>query len=226
MLDALVPIGRRRSSSADGHTAWVNTQGAAAGRRSRGKPPSPAGGVIVQRSREPASRPACCKETAIALVERLSAGSRPARIATRALRAAIGEAQRYGITSVQDVDGSADELELYAEARRAGDLRVRVYSALPTSGDPDRSSESPSSSAVAAQYPDDPLFKAGAVTIDARRRSRDANRRDAGAVRRRHRLGRAGNRADAFNRLVRLLDARGWQVMTHARRRSRRAAWR
>ena len=81
-----------------------------------------------------------------------------------ALRSAIVEAQRHGITSVQNAGGDADDFELYAEARRDGDLGVRVYAALST---PAGLTESAIAllDAVASRYPDDPLFKAGAIKI-------------------------------------------------------------
>jgi predicted amidohydrolase YtcJ len=132
-----------------------------------------------------------------------------------ALRAAINEAQRNGITSVQNTEGSAEELEIYADARREGDLDVRVYSALSTSGVPTESAIG-ELSAVAKGYPDDPLFKAGAIKIEldgvvetqtAAMLAPYANSPDSGTP---------AMDADAFNKLVRLLDAGGWQVMTHA----------
>src|SRR4029453_3154698 len=60
--------------------------------------------------------------------------------------------------------------------------------------------------ALIARYPDDPILKAGAVSTTL-----DDGRADARAP---------GDRllfdADTFNRLVRRLDARGWQVIARA----------
>ena len=48
-----------------------------------------------------------------------------------ALRAAIVEANALGITSVQNMEDSLDAFDLYEGLRRAGDLTLRIYSALP-----------------------------------------------------------------------------------------------
>ena len=86
----------------------------------------------------------------------------------RALHAAMAEAHRFGVTSVQDVTGSLDELAAYGEARRTGALRVRVYAALPVARDlPDADLDR--LQAALAKYPDDPLLKAGAVSGHAGR---------------------------------------------------------
>ena len=47
-----------------------------------------------------------------------------------ALRAAIAEANRLGITSVQSVSPNQEELELLDEIRKDGDLAVRVYASI------------------------------------------------------------------------------------------------
>ena len=57
--------------------------------------------------------------TAVALVDRLVPAPTTSE-RDRALRAAIAEAHRFGITSVQDMTGSLDELAAYAEARADG----------------------------------------------------------------------------------------------------------
>ena len=211
-LDAIVSDRPAQIISADGHTAWVNTKALRLAKITR-KTPNPAGGVIVKDAKtgEPTG---LLKETAIALVSsHLPKPTSADRAA--ALRAAISEAQRNGITSVQNTEGSAEEFEVYADARREGDLGVRVYSALSTSGVPTESVIG-ELSAVAKGYPDDPLFKAGAIKIEldgvvetqtAAMLAPYANSTDSGTP---------AMDADAFNKLVRLLDAGGWQVMTHA----------
>ena len=211
-LDAVVSDRPAQIISADGHTAWVNTKALRLARITR-KTPNPAGGVIVRDAKtgEPTG---LLKEAAIALVSsHLPKATRSDREA--ALRAAINEAQRNGITSVQNTDGSADEFEIYADARREGELGVRVYSALSTSGVPSESAIG-ELSAVAKRYPDDPLFKAGAIKIEldgvvetqtAALLAPYTSSTDSGTP---------SMDADAFNKLVRLLDAGGWQVMTHA----------
>ena len=111
---------------------------------------------------------------------------------TRALFAAIAEAQRNGITSLQNADGEALDFELLDAARRDGAVDMRVYSALPVHTA--RTDEDVAAlDDVLQRYPDDPLFKAGGARVEAE-----------------------GLDQDALNKLVRLLDARGWQVMVEA----------
>lgn len=204
MLDRLVPDRPALLLSADGHTAWVNSKAlrlAKIGRRTE----SPAHGLIAREARtgEPAGT---LTGAAIGLVGKLVPPPTPAE-RDRALRAATAEAHRYGVTSVQDVTGSAEELAAYAEARRAGDLGVRVYAAVPVLNDlPD--SELDRLQAITAKYPDDPLFKAGALDLTLE----DDGPPDAS--------GAAATslhfQPDDLNRLVRRLDARGWQIVTDA----------
>ena len=177
------------------------------------KTPNPPGGAIVKdpRTGEPTG---VLKEAAMALVgNHVPKPTRSDRAA--ALRSAIGEAQRNGITSVQNASGDADDFELYAEARRDGDLGVRVYAALLA---PAGLTESAIAllDAIASRYPDDPLFKAGAIkimldgVIGARTAAMLAPYADDTES------GAATLDPDEFNRIVRVLDRGGWQVMTHA----------
>jgi predicted amidohydrolase YtcJ len=111
---------------------------------------------------------------------------------TRALFAAIAEAQRNGITSLQNADGEPLDFELLDAARKDGAVDMRVYSALPVHSA--RTDEDVAAlDGVLKKYPDDPLFKAGAAKVAMN-----------------------GIDGDALNKLVRLLDARGWQVMIEA----------
>lgn len=112
---------------------------------------------------------------------------------SRALFAAIAEAQRHGITSLQDAEGEPEDFEVLDAARKSGTIAMRVYSALPV-----HSARTDADVAalddVLKRYPDDPLFKAGAARVET----------DGGLT------------PDGLNKLVRLLDARGWQVMIEA----------
>ena len=175
--------------------------------------PNPPHGVIVKdpKTGEPTG---VLKEAAMTLVtSRLPQATRTDRAS--ALRAAISEAQRNGITSIQNAGGNAEDFALYAEARREGDLGVRVYSALSAAGVLTEPAIAELQD-VAKQYPDDPLFKAGAIkinldgVIDAHTAAMLEPYADETAA------GAPTMDPDAFNRMVRLLDAGGWQVMTHA----------
>ena len=83
-----------------------------------------------------------------------------------ALRAAVREAQRLGITSVQNAGGSPDDLALFDELRAAGELQVRVYAAL-SLGPGARDAEVQGLEAVRRKCSDDPLLKVGAVKLMA-----------------------------------------------------------
>ena len=128
MLDALVPDRPAYLIAYDGHTGWANTKALKpAGITRRTK--APANGVIVKdpRTGEPTG---ALKEAAMALMS--AAAPKPTeedRLA--AIRAAIDEAHRVGITSVQDAGGTAADLELFDRLRKRGELTLRVYSGAP-----------------------------------------------------------------------------------------------
>jgi predicted amidohydrolase YtcJ len=154
------------------------------------------------------------KEAAMSLVSKLvPAPTRDDR--ARALRAAVTEAHRQGITSVQVAGGTVDDLDLYAEAAGAGELGLRLYAGISTGGAIDERFLS-DLEPVRQKYGDDALLKAGALKImlDGVIEAHTASM-----------LEPYVNRAEAppskmlpddLNRFVRLADARGWQVMTHA----------
>ena len=211
LLDEVTGDRPARLLSYDGHTAWVNTAAlrlAGISRRSE----DPKNGMIVRDARtgEPTG---VLKEAAMDLVARtVPAPTRDDR--ARALRSAISEAHRVGVTSVQIAGANADDFELYDEAARAGELQVRVYAALsaPTLDDAalDRLDE------IKGRYTDSPLFRTGALKISvdgvieahtAAMLAPYSNRPDAGTP---------IVAPDDLNRFVRLADARGWQVLSHA----------
>jgi predicted amidohydrolase YtcJ len=211
-LDAIVPDRPVQIVSYDGHTSWVNTLALKLASITR-KTKDPVRGTIVRdpRTGEPTG---VLKEAAVALVaEHVPTTSKAQRAA--ALRAAIGEAQRNGITSVQNARGPASDLDIYAEARRDGDLGVRVFSALtspqtltePALSELDR---------IGKQYPDDPLFKTGAITIEL---DGGISGHSAAMIEPYVDIDTSGAptiEPDDLNRMVRMLDAGGWQLMTHA----------
>jgi predicted amidohydrolase YtcJ len=212
MLDAAVADRPAQLIAYDGHTAWVNSRALElAGIRRQ--TPDPPNGVVVRdpRTGEPTG---VLKEAAMSLVARLVPQTTSDERA-RALRAAIAEAHRNGVTSIQNADGNASELDVYADARRAGELDIRVYSALTVGGEPSDAALDELGQ-IKDRYLNDPVFRTGAVQIglDGVIESRTAAMLDpyTGS----DRAGTPNIAADDLNRLVRLLDARGWQVMTHA----------
>jgi predicted amidohydrolase YtcJ len=211
MLDAAVPNRPAQILSNDGRALWVNTKALHVARINRHTPDPPYGAIVREpRSGEPSG---VLREAAVTLITRRAPATRDDR--GRALRAAIAEAHRNGVTSVQDAGASEADLELYESARRAGDLQLRVYSAFDIGTSLDEADLRRIES-ITAKYPDDPVFKAGAVQIalDGAVESRSAAMLEPYAT---------GDEApepriapDDLNRMVRLLDARGWQVMIDA----------
>ncbi len=112
----------------DGHMAVVNSRvlklaGITA------QTPDPPGGIIYRKpgSQEPSG---VLRDHAMGLVDRLVPPSSDEEIA-EAVRAALAEAARSGVTSVQDMDGSGAAtrrklFRLYQHLARSGQLTVRI----------------------------------------------------------------------------------------------------
>lgn len=174
--------------SRDGSVAWVNSA-ALVQAKINGVTADPEDGRIVRTAKGEAT--GVLEGAAVQRVQALLPEP-TSEDRTRALFAAIAEAQRNGITSLQNADGQALDFELLDAARKKGAVSMRVYSALPVNSA--RTDEDVASlDDVLKRYPDDPLFKAGAA-----------------------RVATDGIDRDALNKLVRLLDSRGWQVMIEA----------
>jgi predicted amidohydrolase YtcJ len=209
LLDDAAPDRATCLVSVDGRTAWLNSkalQRAGITRHTQ----APAEGVIVRDSRTGLPT-GLLKGTAVALATTVL--PRPTHDErARALVDAIDEAHRHGVTSIHDTIDRADDFLLYDDARRDGDLAVRVYASVSADGIPEAELLKQLES-LSNRYPDDPLFKMGGarISIDGPIESQDAallqpydNRPDY--------QGPDRVDPDALNRLVRLLDARQWQV--------------
>ena len=212
ILDAIVSDRPAQLVSYDGHTTWVNTRALRMAGITR-RTPDPANGVIVKdpRTGEPTG---VLKESAMRLVGRfVPAATKDDR--ARALRSAIGEAQRFGVTSIQVAGASVEDFEVYADAARTGDLRVRVYAAVRPEGTLDEAALD-ALETVREQYADGALFKSGAIKIglDGVIEAHTAAMLEPYANR--NTAGEPTIAPDDLNRSVRLADARGWQLMTHA----------
>jgi predicted amidohydrolase YtcJ len=212
MLDALVPDRPAYLVAYDGHTGWANTAALKAANITR-RTPAPAGGVIVRdpRTGEPTG---ALKETAMTLVSAVAPQpTEEDRVA--AIRAAIEEAHSLGITSVQDAGGSAADLELYDRLRKRGELTLRVYQALRADGSLTEA-DLDGLESVRERFADDPLLKTGAIKLvaDGVIEAHTAAMLEPYA----NRPGRGEPRftPEQLNRVVGMLDRRGWQVMTHA----------
>ena len=213
MLDALVPDRPAYLIAYDGHTGWANTKALKAARITR-HTISPANGEIV-KDRHTGEPTGAFKEAAMTLISAVApAASEEDRLA--ALRAAIDEAHRFGITSVQDAGGTAADLELLDRLRKRGELSLRVYQALradSTLNDADLEALEQ----TRTRFADDPVLKTGAIkliadgVIESHTAAMLEPYSNKPSVKGVPRFTQA-----QLNHVVTLLDKRGWQVMTHA----------
>lgn len=148
-------------TSEDEKVAWANSKALELAGISR-KTRNPDSGIVVKdrRTGEPTG---ILKDDAVDLIRRLlPEPTRAEKIA--ALLAAINEAHKVGITSVQSVSTTDEELELLDEIRRSGDLRVRVSASIAV---PPSISEAAvfELNKLREQFPDDPALKLGGVMV-------------------------------------------------------------
>jgi predicted amidohydrolase YtcJ len=212
-LDAAVPDRPAIMRCFDGHSLWVNTRALAAAHITR-TTPDPPSGVIV---RDPATgEPTGLLKESPAMALMNAVVPKPSREdQRRGLKKAFDEALRFGVTSVTEAAGSPEDLEVFDEARRAGDLPVRVhYSLLITPGfagkDADRFD------AVWRAHPDTPTLKTGLVkmfmdgVIETNTALMLAPYANDPSTR-----GAANYTREEFERIVTTMDRRGWQIMVH-----------
>ena len=183
-LDEALPTRPVYLAADDGTTAWVNSAALKLAKIAR-RTEDPVGGHIAKDKKgDPTG---ILEGTAAELVARLRPKpSHDDRM--RALRNALAEAQRLGITSLQTTAADTSELETFALTRGDESLDVRLYPVLEIRG-ARTDDEIVKLDPVLVKYSDDPLMKSGAAAVPLE--SVDA---------------------DGLNRLVRLLDGRGWQV--------------
>jgi predicted amidohydrolase YtcJ len=106
----------------DGHMIVCNSLALKLAKITRDAPDPPGGVIVRDASGEPTG---VLKDAAMDSINRV----RPARTAAeleQALRAAMREAARVGVTSVQDLPGDPGDLEAWRRLREAGQLTVRV----------------------------------------------------------------------------------------------------
>jgi predicted amidohydrolase YtcJ len=197
----------------DGHSTWVNSRALQAAAISAATA-DPANGEITRKAgtREPEG---LLKESAQGLVRKVMPA--PGRAEQRrALAAGIARAHSLGVTSIQNASGNDEEFALYEEVRAAGELSLRVYSSLSASpgfseADADRFD------AIRRRIKSDERFKIGAVKImvDGVIETNTAAML-APYVNNLATSGVANYPAAELDRIVRLLDGRGWQIFIHA----------
>nr|MBA3270236.1 amidohydrolase [Acidobacteriota bacterium] len=211
-LDSIVSDRPAVMNCYDGHSIWVNSKALAMAGITK-HTADPINGVVVKDARtgEPTGH---LKESAADIVNRimpqLSDDDRRA-----GLRAAIAEAHRFGVTSIQNAGGRLEDLELYEEARNAGELRVRTYLALSASADT-TDADLDRMEAAWKKLGDDATLKTGAVkifadgVIESRTAALLAPYTNSGTA------GAPNLSPDALTKLVTMIDKRGWQIWIHA----------
>ena len=161
-LDAVVPDRPAMMRCFDGHSIWVNSKALAAAGITKDTP-NPPNGTIVRDPKTGEPTGILKESPASALV--LKVVPKPTRAEQRrALKAALDLALTFGVTSLTDAAGSPDDLEVYDEARRAGELSTRVYySLLVTPGFTDKDADR--FDAVWRAHPDTPRLKLGIIKM-------------------------------------------------------------
>lgn len=204
-LDALVPDRPAFVRAHDGRTGWANSRALQLAGITR-RTANTADGVIVKdpRTGEPTG---VLRGPAMQLVENVMIATRPGELRDAA-RTAVSEAHRVGVTSMQHLAGGVADLEALSSLRSMGELNVRVYAGLLVAPGLTEA-EADAMDRVRAQYPDDPLFKAGAATLRLRS---DA----AGAFSRRIARAEPVFTPAELDRVVTMLDRRGWQVVVRS----------
>ncbi len=211
-LDAVVSDRPAVMVAYDGHTCWANSQalkmaGITAATR------DPDGGAIVKdpKTGEPTG---ALKESAQGLVRKLvPAWTREDRL--NAVRAAVAMAHRFGVTSVQNAGAGTEDMALFDELRKSGELKVRLYSAM--SAEPGfTEADADAIDVVRKTYGDDPVLKTGAVKmyIDGVIESHTAVMLAPYANK--PLKGEPIWKPEEFRRVIAMLDRRGWQVWVHA----------
>jgi predicted amidohydrolase YtcJ len=213
LLDTLVPDRPAYLIAYDGHSGWANTKALKLAGITR-QTKNPANGVIVKDARtgEPTG---ALKETAMSLMRGVvPQATEEDRLA--AIRAAIDEAHRVGITSVQDAGGSESDLALFELLHKRGDLTLRVYQALMVNPALTEA-RLEELERLRTRFEDDPMLKAGAIKLvaDGVIESHTAAMLEPYANRPAIK-GEARFTPEELTRVVGMLDRRGWQIMTHA----------
>jgi predicted amidohydrolase YtcJ len=197
----------------DGHSIWVNSKALAAAGITKATP-DPPNGTIVKDPKTGEPTGLLKESSAAALINKVL--PKPTRAdQRRGLKEAIDHGLKLGVTSVTDAAGSPDELEVYDELRRAGELSARVYySLLVTPGFTDKDADR--FDAVWKAHPDTPLLKTGIIkmfmdgVIETNTAFMLASYANAPTT------GTPNYTREDFGRIVQMMDRRGWQIMVHA----------
>jgi predicted amidohydrolase YtcJ len=211
-LDAVVSDKPAVMTCYDGHSVWVNSRVLKlAGITKATK--DPLNGIIVRdpKTGEPTGH---LKEAAMDLLDAVR--PKPTDEDRRAaLRKAVAHAHSVGITSIQNAGTSLDEMALYVQGKKAGDLTVRAYLATAaesgiTEADVDRME------AMRAELGDDPTLRTGIVKLFADGVIESKTAAMLAPYVGTTSAGQPNMTEDEMRRIVALFDRRGWQVQIHA----------
>jgi hypothetical protein len=211
-LDALVPDRPAAMSCYDGHTLWVNSKALALAGITKDTPNPPNGSIVRDpKTGEPTG---ALKEAAQSLVDGvIPKPTRAEKLA--AMKRGITEAHRYGVTSIQEAGVSLEDFTLFDSLRRAGELPLRAYVAMNvdsgwTVQDADRLDS------LRKAHADTPTLRLGMIklyadgVIEARTAYMLAPYANAPMT------GNPEMTPAEMARIVKLMDARGWQIEIHA----------
>ncbi len=141
-IDKLTPDNPVFVSRYDGHMALANSLALKLAGVTRDTP-VPAGGEIVKDAQgEPTG---VFKDAASFLVERMIPDPSEEQL-TRAIRSALEEAARFGVTSVHDISSAAD-VRVYQQLLARGELTARIYCITPL-----QQWEAPARSGIRAKF--------------------------------------------------------------------------
>jgi predicted amidohydrolase YtcJ len=129
LLDRLVPDRPAFFYAADGHSAWVNSRALTLAGITRATKDPPNG--RIERDSRTGEPTGTLRESAMDLVSsRLPSYNDTDRVG--AVRRALKEANRFGITSITDADVPQEYLDAYTTLDRRNELTARVTAALRT----------------------------------------------------------------------------------------------
>lgn len=212
-LDAAEPERPAVMRCYDGHSIWVNSKALELAHITKSTPDPPNGFIVHDpKTGEPSG---LLKETpAISLIYNVV--PKPTRDDNRrALRAASQEALHYGVTSVTEAAGSPEEMDVFEDAQKSGDLRLRVYySLLVTPGFTEKDADRFDN--VWRTHPDTPFLKNGILkifqdgVIETNTAFLLANYTNIPSP------GKPNYTVEVFQRILRMMDKRGWQFMIHS----------
>ncbi len=208
MLDRLIPDRPAIMRCYDGHTVWVNSKALEAAGITRDTP-DPEAGIIVRDANREAT--GVLKESAQNLIDKvIPEPTREEKLA--AMRQGIAHAHALGVTSVCEAGIGAAELDILETLRTGGELQLRYAIALEAK---------PKMTDAQLDQLDGLKRKFDKLDIHAVKLYVDGVIESHTAAllapyANRATLGLPETNAPELNRVIRNLDARGWQIMVHA----------